>query len=124
MLHVVLWWLPCAAQDLGDVHTVLVGHNGKGSKPRWHLEKVRGHVVVNSLSLRSPSFTVLPFGGNYRVDTMPVHHVHPITALAIKPADNGLPLLSKLGSPIPMLTLAPLPPFSVVSRLSWPSKAR
>eukprot|EP00983_Pelagomonas_calceolata_P121534 1160808-Pelagomonas_calceolata.AAC.14 len=26
--------------DLGDVHTVMVGHNGKGSKPRWHLEKV------------------------------------------------------------------------------------
>lgn len=35
----VLWWLVCV-QDLGNVHTVLVGHNGKGSKPRWHLEKV------------------------------------------------------------------------------------
>ncbi|KAF5837533.1 hypothetical protein DUNSADRAFT_4226 [Dunaliella salina] len=30
--------------DLGDVHTVMVGHNGKGSKPRWHLEKL---IVLN-----------------------------------------------------------------------------
>lgn len=49
---------PCRAQDLGPLVRVRIGHDGAGSRPRWHLH----HATVARLGSQEPR-ALFPCGG-------------------------------------------------------------